>query len=700
MTGCHLGLVFLDFYFNFYISGLFLNNCQYIILIYISILNFHGSHGRGPPPQFNPILPPNPNFLPPHLNQFLPNPRIPPNFPFQNPNFRLPNPGFPVLRPDVPVVNPNEVLERVDRAVKKARADLVAAGDSVSTWKVRQAALVILKIDSWDSFGFQMQEVPSLYRLMVTEGKINAFIHCFVGVRKITSLHDLELAICKNEGVAKFEELDLGPILRHPLVVQYFGASPNVKDVFKITSEEIISFISKLIRKKKQKEITADELLDYIAKKKSVDKKELLSVRIRSLLPVSSLKKELDEHIGLKSEPENLGDGNTILGEKRRKHSVPSPQKKKLDEHIGVISEQVSSFTSRHKDISEKHIRFTSSEDDGDTSNNNKGNGNESVPQNSCSSPSQIVKFDCSSCPFPSLDEEIKRLRSKGKAGPIPSPASKTLTHNGQDRPLKRKRISEDLSTGTPSSQMLKRDEIEAHGLSNKKLLSKDKKEQSFLRRINEGDLARDVDTLRTFICIWKEACMENKLTQVLDMMIEFYQTRNGDRVKEIFSQKPFAELLNVADKVLTGRIGELVAFRYFLGKFGGTCVKWVNETFESGFPYDIAVGNEEMGREYIEVKATKSDRKDWFNLTAKEWQFAVEKGECYSIARVTLQSNDMAKITIYKNPVRLCQLGQLQKFQFHPDITLCRHRTPKSCLKKNLKHIFNQLFLFLTQHH
>lgn len=30
-------------------------------------------------------------------------------------------------------------------------------------------------------------------------------------------------------------------------------------------------------------------------------------------------------------------------------------------------------------------------------------------------------------------------------------------------------------------------------------------------------------------------------------MMIKFYQTRNGDRVKEIFSQKPFAELLNVA---------------------------------------------------------------------------------------------------------------------------------------------------------
>lgn len=116
-----------------------------------------------------------------------------------------------------------------------------------------------------------------------------------------------------------------------------------------------------------------------------------------------------------------------------------------------------------------------------------------------------------------------------------------------------------------------------------------------------------------------------------------------------------------VQEKVLTGRIGELVAFNYFLGKFGGTCVRWINETHETGFPYDIAVGDEEIGREYIEVKATKSDRKDWFNITAKEWQFAVEKGECYSIARVALQSNDMAKVTIYKNPARLCQLGQLQ---------------------------------------
>nr|POE62220.1 hypothetical protein CFP56_39546 [Quercus suber] len=62
----------------------------------------------------------------------------------------------------------------------------------------------------------------------------------------------------------------------------------------------------------------------------------------------------------------------------------------------------------------------------------------------------------------------------------------------------------------------------------------------------------------------------------------------------------------NAAQAMQTGRIGESVAFKYIIGKFGGTAVKWVNEDFETGLPYDIIVG-EESSREYIEVKATKS---------------------------------------------------------------------------------------------
>ncbi|KAK4855097.1 hypothetical protein QYF36_003958 [Acer negundo] len=116
----------------------------------------------------------------------------------------------------------------------------------------------------------------------------------------------------------------------------------------------------------------------------------------------------------------------------------------------------------------------------------------------------------------------------------------------------------------------------------------------------------------------------------------------------------------NVVQALQTGKDGELAAFKHFTGLFGKKAVKWVNEINETGLPFDIVIEETESEREYIEVKATKSARKDWFNVTVREWQFAVEKGETFSVARVILSDSD-AKVTVYKNPVKLCQQGKLQ---------------------------------------
>lgn len=122
--------------------------------------------------------------------------------------------------------------------------------------------------------------------------------------------------------------------------------------------------------------------------------------------------------------------------------------------------------------------------------------------------------------------------------------------------------------------------------------------------------------------------------------------------------------LLNTPDAQqarLTGKLGELVAFRYFSGKVGGEAVNWVNQDGETGLPYDIVVGQEEEGREYIEVKASRYAKKDWFVISTREWQFAAEKGSSFSIAHVIIPGQNLAKVTVYKNPVKLCQLGKLQ---------------------------------------
>ncbi|KAL8227346.1 hypothetical protein R6Q57_017178 [Mikania cordata] len=113
--------------------------------------------------------------------------------------------------------------------------------------------------------------------------------------------------------------------------------------------------------------------------------------------------------------------------------------------------------------------------------------------------------------------------------------------------------------------------------------------------------------------------------------------------------------------QVITGRTGELVAFKYYSSKFGKKCVTWVNEVKESGLPYDIVVEGKDNMKEYIEVKSTSNAKKDWFVISVKEWQFGVQKGESFSIARVVLSYGKSAQITMYRNPLKLCQSGHLQ---------------------------------------
>ncbi|PHT39368.1 hypothetical protein CQW23_22941 [Capsicum baccatum] len=100
-----------------------------------------------------------------------------PNFSIQRPNFLRfsvqPNPNTQFQRPQPPKGSSNlsEIVQKVDKAAKKARRDLIDAGENVSTWKVSQAALAIVKADSWESLGFQMQRVPLSIASYLSKGR-------------------------------------------------------------------------------------------------------------------------------------------------------------------------------------------------------------------------------------------------------------------------------------------------------------------------------------------------------------------------------------------------------------------------------------------------------------------------------------------------------------------------------------------------
>ncbi|CAL9130952.1 unnamed protein product [Musa acuminata var. zebrina] len=506
--------------------------------------NRSGGRGGGGVGGFrHPSLPPqNLNFAFPgnlqgHVN--------PPN-PFQNPSFLQPpflpylqNPFFPQPNPSP---NPQALLDRVNAAATKAHRDLVAVGQSVSSWKVSQAALLALKIDSWSALGFQIQDVPSLHSLIVTEGKISAFIHCFLGARRITSLYDLEVAVCKNEGVERFEELGLGPLLRHPLVEHYFSLASDVTDIFKITTEEIIDSLKTFMEKHK-KTIMVEEFLDFLAENKLVSSKEKLCVRIQSLgLHISYIREAKKTEKATISKCFDVNKHSAPQNRKRDSSQPPNMrlQKQVLEKRFGLLSKRIQTFSSQWDDFSGKHIRFESSDsddvDDDVNYDDDDGNDDDSFENDKgfmCQNQSSHDRDNgkrVSSCPYPSTTEEMVRLGLRPETTKKSTPDSDKSTKSRGKKLCDKKRKFEEKK-GHSSCKLLKKDSIKSNGL----------------ERLHESTLA-SVD-IEKFITTWKEACREHSITEVLDMMVDFYAptVTQKRRLKRILLSHPGVVLLNIA---------------------------------------------------------------------------------------------------------------------------------------------------------
>lgn len=87
--------------------------------------------------------------------------------------------------------------------------------------------------------------------------------------------------------------------------------------------------------------------------------------------------------------------------------------------------------------------------------------------------------------------------------------------------------------------------------------------------------------------------------------------------------------------------------------------VHWLNKIKDEGKGHDIKVI--ENGKEgYLEVKSTKTDTKDWFELSRKQWELAKEKGGNFHIYRIYNAGTEQAKLVDISDPDKLWQEGNL----------------------------------------
>ena len=109
---------------------------------------------------------------------------------------------------------------------------------------------------------------------------MNANIHAHIATKRITTLHDLGLDLMQEEGVSRFEDLGIGPLLLHPLVVRYFTPPDNV---LPITTEEVMQILADYVGDGSYNRVELEDFMGHLQRVCKAPTRLHLGVRIQTL---------------------------------------------------------------------------------------------------------------------------------------------------------------------------------------------------------------------------------------------------------------------------------------------------------------------------------------------------------------------------------------------------------------------------------
>ncbi len=93
------------------------------------------------------------------------------------------------------------------------------------------------------------------------------------------------------------------------------------------------------------------------------------------------------------------------------------------------------------------------------------------------------------------------------------------------------------------------------------------------------------------------------------------------------------------------------------------TEVKWLNKDYDQGIGCDIEIVENGI-KFYVEVKSTKTDKKEWFDVSRKQWEMIGEHGDKYIIYRVyNAGKKKEARSKRIDDPARLWLEGTIKAY-------------------------------------
>ena len=163
--------------------------------------------------------------------------------------------------------------------------DLASSGKFVPESEVKRYADDLVYQCRRSNCFINFRDITVLSKYSMTHGRISELIKIFCWMSPITSLHELERALLSSENIARFEDLRMGPLIKHPLVLKFFQPPTDLQSIPEISAHQIqktlMKFLDKFRHKPGQKQ-SLEEFLEFFSRQTSVQSPHHLCIRITS----------------------------------------------------------------------------------------------------------------------------------------------------------------------------------------------------------------------------------------------------------------------------------------------------------------------------------------------------------------------------------------------------------------------------------
>ncbi|XP_029383980.1 uncharacterized protein LOC115060244 isoform X2 [Echeneis naucrates] len=173
--------------------------------------------------------------------------------------------------------------------------EIAAEGDLVTQEKVISRVCSLMQISSQEASRIiKPWKIPTLKDLQYILREINMFIESTEAVTSICTLYELSQSLAGLKNKKRFEELNLGPLCKLPLIHRMFKIDRNTKDddIHQIETVDILRQLRVFRKKQSKPKVDLPDFMKYLADHYNCDSPYELGIRINGLgLPISTLMK-------------------------------------------------------------------------------------------------------------------------------------------------------------------------------------------------------------------------------------------------------------------------------------------------------------------------------------------------------------------------------------------------------------------------